>query len=85
MKTTIDKAGRVVIPAPIRVRAGWKPGSELEVTYDDVSVRLDRKVPRPKIVRVRNRLVARPTAPRKERREIDIASIIEEERNRWPW
>ena len=32
MRTTIDKAGRVVIPAAIRERAGLSAGSELEVT-----------------------------------------------------
>jgi AbrB family looped-hinge helix DNA binding protein len=40
MKTTIDKAGRVVIPATLRERAGLKPGSELEVFLDDISIRL---------------------------------------------
>ena len=29
MRTTIDKAGRVVIPAALRERAGLTPGSEL--------------------------------------------------------
>ena len=47
MKTTIDKAGRVAIPAQIRERAGFKPGTELEVIPDDVSVRLIRRVPGP--------------------------------------
>ncbi|MBI2222974.1 MAG: AbrB/MazE/SpoVT family DNA-binding domain-containing protein, partial [Acidobacteria bacterium] len=29
MRTTIDKAGRVVIPAVIRERAGLRPGTPL--------------------------------------------------------
>ena len=57
--TTIDKAGRVVIPAAIRAKAGLKPGTELEVTFDQVAIRLERKAPGPKLVRVGNRLRAR--------------------------
>jgi AbrB family looped-hinge helix DNA binding protein len=85
VKTTIDKAGRVVIPAPIRERAGLREGTELEVLLDDVSVRLVRSVPRPEIVRVGKRWVARPRAAAKDRPRVDIATLIEEERNRWPW
>ena len=32
MKTTIDRAGRVVIPREIRDAAGLEPGSAIEVT-----------------------------------------------------
>lgn len=85
MKTTIDKAGRVVIPAPIRERAGLKPGTELEVVMDDVSVRLLRRVPGPKLVRVGRRLVARPTVPAAKVPHVDLAALMTEERNRWPW
>jgi AbrB family looped-hinge helix DNA binding protein len=84
MKTTIDKAGRVVIPAPIRVKAGFKPGTELEVILDDVSVRLLRRVPGPKLVRVGRRLVARPTVHAANLPPIDLADLVAEERDRWP-
>jgi AbrB family looped-hinge helix DNA binding protein len=85
MKTTIDKAGRVVIPALIRARAGLRPGTELEVVLDDVSVRLLRKVPGPRLVRVGRRLVARPTVRQRDLPAVDVAALVEEERNRWPW
>jgi len=85
MLTTIDKAGRVVIPAAIRAKAGLKPGTELEVTFDQVAIRLERKAPGPKLVRVGNRLVARPVVAAKDRPDVDIAALVEEERNRWPW
>jgi len=85
MKTTIDKAGRVVIPAQIRERAGFKPGTELEVVLDDVSVRLIRRVPGPKLVRVGKRLVARPTVPAARRPRLDLADLVARERDRWPW
>jgi len=84
MRSTIDKAGRVVIPAPIRDRAGLTPGSELEITADDTGVRLERVAARPKLVRIGRRLVARPTAPPNQRPAVDVEALIEDERNRWP-
>ena len=84
MRTTIDKAGRVVIPASLRERAGMKAGTELEITLDETGVRLARVAPGPRLVRVGKRMVARPTAPADTRPAIDIAALVEEERNRWP-
>lgn len=84
MKTTIDKAGRVVIPAALRERAGLQPGAELNVTLDELGIRLERIAPPPHLVRVGKRLVARPTAPLEARPKIDVAGLVEEERNRWP-
>jgi AbrB family looped-hinge helix DNA binding protein len=83
MKTTIDKAGRVVIPAPIRAKARLRPGMELDVVVDDESIRLVRLTPRPKLVRLGKRLVARPTANVKNLPRLDLAKLIDDERNRW--
>ena len=47
MRTTIDKAGRVVIPVAIREAAGLAPGTELEITVDETGVRLERVAPGP--------------------------------------
>ena len=85
MKTTIDKAGRVVIPAAIREKAGFRPGTEIEVIMDDVSVRLVRRVPGPTLVRVGKRLVARPTVPGAKLPRLDLADVVGRERDRWPW
>jgi len=38
----------------------------------------------PKLVRIGKRLVARPTAAPDSRPDVDVAALIEEERNRWP-
>jgi AbrB family looped-hinge helix DNA binding protein len=84
MRSTIDKAGRVVIPASIRERAGLTPGTALEVTADETGVRIERVAPGPKLVKIGKRLVARPTAATEDRPAIDIAALIDEERNRWP-
>lgn len=84
MKTSIDKAGRVVIPAAIRERAGLVAGAELEVTADETGVRLERVAPGPRLVKIGRRLVARPTGSPHARPTVDVAALIEEERNRWP-
>lgn len=84
MRTTIDKAGRLVIPAAVRDRAGLTPGTTIEISVDDAGVRLERVAPGPRLVRVGKRLVARPTAPAHSRPSIDVAAAVEEERSRWP-
>jgi AbrB family looped-hinge helix DNA binding protein len=84
MKTSIDKAGRVVIPAAIRERAGLVAGAELDVTVDETGVRIERVAPGPRLVKIGRRLVARPTASPHGRPDVDVAALIEEERNRWP-
>jgi AbrB family looped-hinge helix DNA binding protein len=85
MKTTIDKAGRVVIPAAIRSKAGLRPGTEIDVILDEGCIRLVRAVPRPKLVRVGKLLVVRPTVPSKDLPAVNVATLVEEERNRGPW
>jgi AbrB family looped-hinge helix DNA binding protein len=84
MKTSIDKAGRVVIPASIRDRAGLTAGAVLDISLDGTTIRIERVAPGPRLVKVGRRLVARPTAPVDSRPVVDIAALIEEERNRWP-
>jgi AbrB family looped-hinge helix DNA binding protein len=84
MRTTIDKAGRVVIPASLRERAGLSPGSELEITDDELGIHLQRVAVPPRLVKVGRRLVARPAASADNRPAIDVAALVEQERNRWP-
>jgi AbrB family looped-hinge helix DNA binding protein len=43
MRTTIDAAGRLVVPKPLRDALGFAPGTELEV--DAVDGRLEVAVP----------------------------------------
>jgi AbrB family looped-hinge helix DNA binding protein len=84
MRTTIDKAGRVVIPAGIRDRAGLAAGSEIEITADELGIRIERVAAGPRLIRVGRRLVARPTVSRDDRPLVDVAALVEDERNRWP-
>jgi AbrB family looped-hinge helix DNA binding protein len=84
MRTTIDKAGRLVIPAAIRDKAGLGPGTTIEISLEETGVRIERIAPGPRLVRVGKRLVARPTVAADDRPRIDVAALIEEERSRWP-
>jgi AbrB family looped-hinge helix DNA binding protein len=84
MRTTIDRAGRVVIPAAMRERAGLTAGAALEITEDELGIRLERVAAGPRLVKVGRRLVARPTVAPDDRPAIDVAALVEEERNRWP-
>ena len=74
----------MVIPAVIRERAGLTPGTELDVSVDETGIRIERVAPGPRLVRIGKRLVAKPTVPADQRPSIDVAALIEEERNRWP-
>jgi hypothetical protein len=38
----------------------------------------------PRLVKVGRRLVARPTVAADRRPSVDVAGVVEEERNRWP-
>jgi AbrB family looped-hinge helix DNA binding protein len=84
MLTTIDKAGRVVIPAEVRKRLGLNAGTELEMVIEGFAIHLVRAVAGPQLVRRGDRLVARPQAAEGERTEVDVARLIEQERDRWP-
>ena len=83
MKTTIDKAGRVVIPAAIRERAGLTPGLEIDVRMSEAGdITISRPVPPPKLVKVAGMTVVR--AQTKNPPKIDVVKLIREERDRWP-
>lgn len=73
-----------MIPAAIRERAGLTAGAELEITEDELGVRLERVADAPRLVRIGRRLVARPATASRDRAPVDVAALVEEERNRWP-
>lgn len=41
MRTTIDKAGRLVIPRQLRERVGLAGGGEVEVSLDGAAIRIE--------------------------------------------
>ena len=64
MKTTIDKAGRVVIPKAIREAAGLTPGTELNFRCEDGRIEIEpAAVPVKLVRRPGGMLVAVPLVP----------------------
>ena len=84
MITTIDKAGRVVVPAEIRRWLGLGPGTEIEITVEAAEIRIVKAAPPPAIMKHRGRLLARPRVPVEKRTDVDVSRLIEEERERCP-
>jgi len=59
-QTTIDRAGRIVVPKPVREAAGLVPGMRLRVSFRDGRIEIE---PAPRDVRLERRgpvLVAVP-------------------------
>jgi len=52
MELKIDKAGRIVVPKPLRERLGFKPDTELEAIEQPEGVLLKRVQQRPSMVKV---------------------------------
>ena len=52
MELKIDKAGRIVVPKPLRERLGFKPDTELEAVEQPEGVLLKRIEQKPSMVKV---------------------------------
>ena len=50
MRTTMDGAGRIVIPKPLREAAGFAPGQPLEIAEDDGRVVIEAAPSRVRLV-----------------------------------
>jgi len=51
VRSAIDSAGRVVIPAAIRERVGFTAGAELEIAEDELGARIQRVAPGRRLVK----------------------------------
>ncbi|MGH7821495.1 MAG: AbrB/MazE/SpoVT family DNA-binding domain-containing protein [Candidatus Binatia bacterium] len=60
MKSTMDKAGRLVIPKEIRREAGIAPGTPLEIRYRQGRIEIEPEPLPVKLEREGRLLVARP-------------------------
>ena len=81
MEVKIDKAGRIVVPKPLRERLGFKPDTELEAVERPEGVLLKRVGQRPSMVKVDGLWVHQGAAAR----GADWDSVLEdvrEERDR---
>jgi AbrB family looped-hinge helix DNA binding protein len=81
MKTTIDAAGRLVVPKAIRAQAGIRAGEPLDVTYRDGRIEIEVA---PREVRIEKRgpfSVAEPVGPYEPLRESAVRKTREETRS----
>ena len=62
MELRIDKAGRIVVPKPLRERLGFKPDTELEAIEQPEGVLLQRVEQRPSMVKADGLWVHRGSA-----------------------
>lgn len=87
MRTTIDSAGRLVIPKSLRDAAGLKPDVPLEIRLRDGRVEIEPARVEMRIEMRRGVAVAVPTAPvpavTAEEVETVRRSIHEEREERW--
>ena len=60
MKTTIDRAGRLVVPKPIRDAAGLAAGAELEIRVSDGRIEIEPAALEVRLVRRGSLTVAVP-------------------------
>ena len=70
MKTTIDSAGRLVIPKDIRREAGLKPGMPLDVRLRDGRIEIEPEPQDVRLVRKGKLLIAIP--------QTDVAALTAE-------
>jgi AbrB family looped-hinge helix DNA binding protein len=81
MRTTIDHAGRVVIPKPIRDSAGLAPGSSVNVAYRDGRVHIEPIYKNVKWIRKGSFVVAKAPSGTPALTADRVRKIIEETRN----
>ena len=63
MKSTIDAAGRLVIPRRIRREAGLEAGAELEIRFEDGRIEIEPTTLDVKLVKKGSLTVAVPAKP----------------------
>lgn len=88
MRTTIDTAGRVVIPKNVRESAGLKPGVAVRIEYRDGRVEIEPVGKRVKWVRKGSFVVARAPRGTPPMTNEQVRKMIEEareERMRQVW
>jgi AbrB family looped-hinge helix DNA binding protein len=78
MELRIDKAGRIVVPKPLRERLGFKPDTELEAIEQPEGVLLKRVEHRPSMVKVDGLWVHQGSANRGSNWERILENLREE-------
>jgi AbrB family looped-hinge helix DNA binding protein len=80
MRTTIDGAGRVVIPKPVRDEAGLHAGAEIEVEFRDGRIEIEAtSVPR-RLVEREGRVVIEAEGDVPPLTDDDVRNVLERTR-----
>ena len=78
VKTTIDGAGRLVVPKTIREQAGIGPGDVLNVTYRDGRIEIE---PAPRDVRITESggfRIAEPSGPYETLKQATVRRTLDD-------
>ena len=78
MTVTIDKAGRIVVPKPLRERLGFRPDTELEAIEQPEGILLKRVQQEPSMVKVDGLWVHQGRAEQEANWESILEDIREE-------
>ena len=82
MKTTIDRAGRVVVPKPIREELGLRAGQEIEIRIREGTIIEIEPWSAPMHVEQRGRVaVIVPDEPVPTMTKEDVREVLERERD----
>lgn len=80
MRTTIDGAGRLVIPKPLREAAGFEAGTEVEIQLRDGRIELEAApVPR-RLVKREGRAVIAAEGDVQPLTDDDVRAVLERTR-----
>ncbi len=78
MRTTIDKAGRIIVPKALRERYNLREGTRIELEPGADGIHLKAAHEQPSLVRKNGVLVHHGS----ERSDIDVADFVNRERTR---
>lgn len=81
MKTTIDSAGRIVIPKSIRSQAGLGAGQDVEITFQHGAIIIEPALTDVRLEKVGPWLVAVSDHQEESLSTLEVENIIQELRN----
>jgi AbrB family looped-hinge helix DNA binding protein len=77
MRTTIDSAGRIVVPKVLRDELGLSAGSSVEITSRDGKLEIEPAATKMRLVKRGKGLVATTDEPLPELSAEDVRAVIE--------
>lgn len=77
MRTTIDRAGRVVIPKAVRDQAGLEAGAEVEVEFRDGRIELEPATVPMRLVKRARRATIEAAAEMPTLTSADVRTVLE--------